>query len=178
MHGTTNRPTLVGQWSLPDVIGLGGGVAGFLAGAVMVLLSPILSWINGVTMWEPPRLIAATVLGASAINETGFALVPVLAGLLIHMLTSVVLGVIFGLVSNRLLHLTTDFGLPVYVGLVYGMLIFFVAYFLILPAINPMLADSPMGPLIAQNVVFGMCLGIFYLLVRPEPYTNTRSRES
>lgn len=170
MYSTATKPTLVGRWALPDVVGLGGAVAGFLAGVVMVLLSPILSWINGVTIWEPPRLIAATVLGPAAMADTGFAAGPVLIGLILHLITSVVLGVIFGLIMHRVLHLTTDFGLPVYAGLVYGLVIFFIAYFLILPTINPMLSDSAMGPLIAQNVVFGMCLGVLYLLVRPVPY--------
>jgi uncharacterized membrane protein YagU involved in acid resistance len=173
MQNTANGRTLVGRRSLPDVAGLGGAVAGFLAGAIMVVLSPILSVLNGITIWEPPRLIAATVLGSSALDSTGFAVGPVLVGLVLHMITSVVLGFIFGLVLNRVLHLTTDFGLPIYAGLVYGMLIFFVAYFVILPLVNPEFANYSMGPLIAQNVVFGIFLGIFYMMVRPKPYTNT-----
>jgi hypothetical protein len=85
-----------------------------------------------------------------------------------------VLGIIFGIVCHRILRLTTDFGLPIYVGLIYGLLIFFAAYFIILPSANPTLvrADTGMGPVIAQNIVFGLFLGIFYMIVRPEPYMN------
>lgn len=177
MQNTANRSTVVGRRTLPDVVGLGGAVAGFLAGAIMVVLSPILSVLNGITIWEPPRLIASTFLGASALDSTGFAVGPVLTGLVIHMITSVVLGFLFGVVINRVLHLTTDFGLPIYAGLVYGMLIFFVAYFLILPPLNPQFANYSMGALIAQNIVFGICLGIFYMIVRHKPYTNTIEQE-
>lgn len=173
MQSVANKPTLMGRWTLPDVVGLGGAVAGFLAGAVMVLLSPILSWLNGISLWEPPRLIAATVLGPAALTGTGFAIQPVLIGLIVHMITSVVLGIIFGIVLNRVLHLTTDFGLPIYVGLSYGLIVFFVAYFILLPFLNPMLRENYIPSLVAQNVVFGMCLGIFYTLLRPVPYTNT-----
>lgn len=173
MQSIADKPTTIGWFHLPDVMGLGGAVAGFLAGAVMVLLSPILSWINGISLWEPPRLIAATVLGQSAISDTGFAVQPVLIGLIIHMLVSVVLGFIFGIVLNRVLHLTTDFGLPIYVGLSYGLIVFFVAYFILLPILNPALRENYIPSLVAQNVAFGMCLGIFYTLVRPKPYMNT-----
>lgn len=177
MQNTANRSTLVRSRSLPDVIGLGGAIAGLLAGAVMVLLSPLLSYLNGISVWEPPRLIASTVLGSTVLNDTGFAAGPVLVGLLVHMLTSVALGVVFGVIVNRVLHLTTDFGLPIYMGLVYGLIIFFIAYFIILPIVNPALTEDYVAALIAQNVVFGMCLGIFYTLVRPKHFTNTVERQ-
>ena len=173
MQSVANKPTALRGRSLPDVIGLGGGVAGLLAGAVMVILSPILSWLNGITLWEPPRLIAATVLGSSSVSSTDFALQPVVIGLIVHMITSLVLGIIFGIVLNRVLHLTTDFGLPIYVGLSYGLIVFFVAYFILLPFLNPTLRENYIPSLVAQNVIFGMCLGIFYTLLRPKPYTNT-----
>lgn len=173
MQSVANKPTAVGGWSLPDVFGLGGALAGFLAGVVMVLLSPLLSWMNGISLWEPPRMIAATVLGSSAVSSTGFALQPVLIGLLVHMVTSIALGFIFGIVLNRVLHLTTDFGLPIYVGLSYGVIVFFVAYFILLPFLNPTLRASYIPALVAQNIIFGMCLGVFYTLLRPQPYTNT-----
>lgn len=173
MQSVANKPTAVGRLSLPDVAGLGGGVAGFLAGLVMVLLSPVLSWMNGISLWEPPRLIATTVLGQSAISSTDFALQPVLIGLAVHMITSVVLGIIFGIVLNRVLHLTTDFGLPIYVGLSYGVIVFFVAYFILLPFLNPAVRQNYIPALVAQNIIFGMCLGVFYTLLRPQPYTNT-----
>lgn len=172
MQSAASKPTVAGS-RIPDIIGLGGAVAGFLAGVVMVLLSPILSWLNGISLWEPPRLIAATVYGGTVLNDTGFAVGPVLTGLVVHLITSIVLGIIFGIVLNRVLHLTTDFGLPIYVGICYGLIVFFVAYFLILPILNPTLRESYIPALIAQNVTFGICLGIFYTLVRPKPYTNT-----
>ena len=142
----------------------------------MVVLSPILSLLTGISVWDPPKLIAATVLGESALSRPGFDLGPILLGGVLHFATSIVLGFIFGIISHRVLRLTTDFGLPIYVGLCYGMLIFFVAYFLILPNVNPAIIQNSagMGPLIAQNIVFGLFLGIFYIWVRPVPYTDTR----
>ncbi len=155
---------------LPDIVGLGGAVAGFLAGVVMIILSPLLSLLTGIGIWEPPKLIAATVLGPAVANTPDFALGPVVIGAMLHLVTSVVLGLIFGIVFNRVLHLTTDFGTPLLLGLVYGLLIFFLAYAVVLPVVNPTLGNSWLAPLIAQNMVFGICVGGFYTLLRPRPY--------
>jgi hypothetical protein len=170
MQGSASKQAFTHRRQIPDVVGLGGAVAGFLAGAVMVLLSPILSLLTGVSVWEPPKIIAATVLGSAAVNTTGFDLVPVITGTAIHFVISIALGAIFGIITHRLLHMTTDFGLPALIGLCYGLIIFFVAYFII-PLINPTVNEYGMAPVIAQNMAFGICLGIFYSLVRPQPYT-------
>ncbi len=155
---------------LPNIMGLGGAVAGFLAGIVMIVLSPLLSLLTGISIWLPPKLIAATVLGPAVANTPGFAFGPVVIGGALHLVTSVVLGLIFGIVFNRVFHVTTDFGTPLLLGLVYGLLIFVLAYAVVLPVLNPMLASSWLAPLIAQNMVFGICLGGFYTLLRPRPY--------
>lgn len=162
--------------ALPDVPALGGAIAGLLAGAVMVLLSPLLSLITNVDIWVPPKLIGATapwIDGATA-TQPGFELMPVLTGTVIHFIVSLVLGAIFGLFF-RSLRLPSDFGLPVLIGLCYGLIIFGVAFFMVLPVINPTLSGSDMGPVIAQNIVFGICLGIFYAAVRPRPYDEGTS---
>src|SRR5215207_5236358 len=134
---TSTRMSRSTRRELPDVVGLAGAVAGFLAGAVMVLFSPLLSLISGVDIWTPPKLIAATVMSPGVVDTPGFVLVPVLVGALIHFATSVFLGFIFGLFFHRLMHLTTEYGMPLLVGLVYGLLTFVVAYGFVLPMLNP-----------------------------------------
>jgi hypothetical protein len=171
MQDSASKQAFTHRRHIPDVVGLGGAVAGFLAGAVMVLLSPVLSLLTGISVWEPPKVIAATIYGSAATSTPGFDLVPVVTGTVIHFVISIVLGIIFGIITNRVLHLTTDFGLPALIGLCYGLIIFFVAYFII-PLINPTVNEYGMAPVIAQNMAFGICLGIFYSLVRPQPYTT------
>ncbi len=174
MRTSATTPPPPAHWTLPDIAGLGGAVAGLFAGAIMVVLSPLLSLITGIGIWEPPKLIAAAVYGPTVMDTPGFSLVPVLVGTGVHFVTSIVLGVIFGLVFHRLFHLTTAFGTPILIGLCYGILIFLVAYFFMLPRINPTLRDSLQAPFVAQNVVFGVCLGILYTRLRPQPYEETR----
>jgi hypothetical protein len=158
---------------VPDVPALGGAVAGFLAGAVMVLLSPILSLVTGINIWVPPKLIGATMPWVDGVAATvpGFDFVPVLTGTVLHFVVSALLGAAFGLFF-RGLRLPSAFGLPVLIGLVYGIVIFLGAFFVALPLINPTLASWTPGPVLAQNIVFGVCLGIFYGMVRPRPYVE------
>ena len=158
---------------LPDSAGVAGATAGLLAGLLMIVLSPALSWLTGIGIWEPAKLIAATIYGPSVTQTVGFVLGPVVAGTAIHIGTSVALGFAFGLVFHGVLNLTTDFGTPLLVGLVYGLLIFVVAYTIALPAVNPTLLGSVLAPFIAQNMVFGVSVGAFFSLLRPNPYVNT-----
>lgn len=162
-------------WRLPDVAGLGVAVAGLLSGLVMIVLSPFLSFVTGIGIWEPPKLIAATVYGSSVLDRPGFVIGPVLVGTAIHLVTSLVLGFLFGLFFHRFLHMTTDFGMPMLFGLCYGLVIFVIAYFLILPVLNVTLLDSSQSPVLAQNMIYGICLGLFYTWLRPEPYDYARS---
>ncbi len=166
---TTRNPFKIRE--LPDIAGLGGAIAGLLAGLVMIIVSPLLSILTGVGIWEPPKLIAATILGPTVLQDAGFVLVPVVIGTVLHVMTATVLGAVFGLVVHRWFHLTTDFGLPIYIGLIYGLLIFLAAYFVILPSINPELRNSDMAPVLVQNMVFGIAVGLFYTFVRPQPYS-------
>jgi hypothetical protein len=176
MQQTATRPAL---FALPDVTGLGGAVAGLLAGIVMILVSPLLSWLNGISMWVPARLIAVAApgYGPEVLEQTGFAVGPIATALVLHLLTSVVLGFIFGVVVHRVLGLTTDFALPVYIGAAYGLIVFFIAYFVILPFANPVMRDSYIGALVAQNVIYGLFLGVFYIMLRPRPYPETLREE-
>lgn len=70
---------------------------------------------------------------------------------------------------------TTDFGMPMLFGLCYGLVIFVIAYFLILPVLNVTLLDSSQPPVLAQNMIYGICLGLFYTWLRLEPYDYATS---
>ncbi len=170
MLHSQSHPVRHRRWFLPDVLGLGGAVAGLFAALLMVLLSPLLSWLSGLSIWTPPKLIAATVYGPRVVATPDFALGPVLTGLGLHVATSIILGLGFGVIYHRLLHLTTAFGMPLLLGLCYGIGIFIGAYFVALPTIDPPLAEAVLAPFLAQNLVFGLCLGSLDGWLRPQPY--------
>jgi len=157
---------------LPDVIGLGGAIAGLAGGVAMAIVAALLSASMGQDIWHEPKRIAVIVYGPAALASSGFDPGPVLVGSLIHLLVAALLGAIFGIVTRRWLHLTSDFGTPVMAGLVYGLLIWMVAYFVVLPLINPVLLEVYTPAFIIQHVVYGVVLGLVYMWLRPEPYQS------
>ena len=157
---------------LPNVVGLGGAIAGLAGGVAMAIVAALLSASMGQDIWHESKRIAAIVYGPAALAVSGFDPGPVLVGSLIHLLVSAVLGAIFGIVTRRLLHLTSDFGTPVMAGLVYGLLIWMVAYFVVLPLLNPSLLEVYTPAFIIQHVAFGVVLGLVYMWLRPEPYDS------
>ena len=172
MQLTISRPILKWDGHISDSAALGGARAGGISGAVLLLLSPLLSWLSGTGVWTMPKYAAALVFGSQALAQPGFDLAPVLAGALVVLAGAIVVGIVFGAVYGRVLRPTTDFGLPMYVGLIYGLLLFMAGYFCLLPTVDPTLLASSTGlvPLLVQTTAYSICLGLFYTLVRPAPY--------
>jgi hypothetical protein len=154
MQQTMRKSVPVYGWRIPNISGLAGAIAGLLSGLTVVILSPIVGWLNG---------IDSNLLGA--LNVTSLAT---------HIAASMLLGAIFGIVYRRALQLTTDFGLPIYAGLAYGIFMFSLAAAGMLPTIDPGLRESSagIGFLMLQYLVFGMSLGVCYLRLRPAPYRH------
>ncbi len=170
MHRAVQTRVVTKSTLLPDVLGLGGALSGLLAGLVMIVLSPALSLLSQINVWQPPKLIAATFFGPSALAGPAFAFGPVVAGTAIHLAVSMALGIVFGLVFHRVFHLTTSFGTPLLLGLCYGLFIFLLAFAVVLPILSPTMSALYQAPMLAQNMVFGVCLGGFYTVLRPNPY--------
>ncbi|HEX5690852.1 MAG TPA: DUF6789 family protein [Roseiflexaceae bacterium] len=159
---------------LPDVVGLGGAIAGLIGGLSMALVGAIISASIGGDIWLESKQIAAIVYGSAAAAQPGFEAGPVLVGTLLHLLISTVLGALFGIVTRRIFHLTSEFGTLLMAGLIYGMLIWLVGYFAVLPAINPLLRETYAPAFIVQHLVYGAVTGLVYTMLRPQPYDTPR----
>lgn len=157
---------------LPNIVGLGGAIAGLAGGLAMSIVAAIISLSLGNDIWLEAKQIAALVYGRAAIAQPGFILGPVVVGTLLHFAMAALLGALFGIVTRRLLRLTSDFGTPVLAGLIYGMLIWLLAYFLILPVLNPVLLETYAPSFIIQHIVYGAVTGLFYMWLRPQPYNE------
>ena len=155
---------------LPDVVGLGGTIAGLGGGLAMAIAGAIMAALFGYDIWLEPKQIAAIVYGPAAIVQPGFVAGPVLVGTLIHFIVAGLFGAIFGIVSHRILHLTTEYGLPVYIGLIYGVWLWVVNYFITLPVLNPALTETYAPSFLIQHMIYGTVTGLLYIWLRPEPY--------
>jgi hypothetical protein len=157
---------------LPDIMGLGGALAGLAGGLAMAIVAALISASMGQDIWHEPKRIAAIVYGPAALATTGFDPGPVLVGTLIHLVVSALLGAIFGIVTRRWLRLTSDFGTPVLAGLIYGLMVWMVAYFIVLPLLNPALLEIYAPAFIIQHVTYGIVTGLVYMWLRPQPYQS------
>ena len=171
MSISTSSPTLRPSVSpLPDIVGLGGAVAGLGGGLAMALVGAAIAAWMGHDIWLEAKQIAAVIYGPAAAAQPGFVAGPVIVGSLLHLIVSALCGAVFGIVTRRMLHLTSDFGTPVLAGLIYGLLLWMVAYFVILPIANPLLLNSYAPAFLIQHVVYGAVTGMLYTWLRPAPY--------
>jgi uncharacterized membrane protein YagU involved in acid resistance len=116
-----------------------GALAGLIAGIVMAIISMIVAASMGAGATMPLRGIAAALFGVDAlVGGMGILVV----GLMIHLAFSVVAGLVFaGIVGN------VRTGVAFAAGIVWGIIIWAVNTFGILPATNPtMSARSAMMP--------------------------------
>jgi hypothetical protein len=155
----------------PDVVGLNGAVAGLCGGVAMAVIAALLTRALDQDIWLQPKAIAGLVLGDVS-STPGFAAVPVLIGTLIHLIVSALLGAIFEIVARRILRLPSDFGTPMLTGLVYGLLTWMVAYFVVVPVLRPQLLAVYAPAFIIQHIVYGMVTSMIYALLRPQPYAS------
>jgi hypothetical protein len=156
------------------VVGLGGAIAGLIGGLSMALVGAIISASVGGDIWLEAKQIAAVVYGSAAAAQPGFEAGPVLVGTLLHLLVSTILGALFSIVTRRLFHLTSEFGTLLMAGLIYGMLIWLVGYFAVLPLVNPLLRETYAPAFIVQHLVYGSVTGLIYSMLRPQPYDTSR----
>jgi hypothetical protein len=155
---------------LPDIIGLGGAVAGLGGGLAMAVVAAIISLIIHADIWQEAKQIAAIVYGSAAVAGEGFVAGPVIVGTLIHLAMSALLGAVFGILTRRVFKLPSDFGAPILAGLIYGLVIWMLAYFIVLPILNPLLLQLYAPAFIIQHVVYGAVTGLLYVWLRPAPY--------
>lgn len=156
--------------------GLGGALAGLGGGLAMAVIAALISLAQGGDIWLEARQIATLVYGGAILAEPGFMPGPVLVGTLLHFLFSALFGAVFGVLMRRVFKLPSDLGLPLLVGLIYGFVIWMLAYFVVLPLLGSPLIQSYAPSFIIQHLVFGMVTGLLYAWLCPAPY-HQRSSE-
>jgi RNA polymerase sigma-70 factor (ECF subfamily) len=137
-----------------------GAIAGLAGGLAMMVAGLLLSLVRGQSIWLPLRCIAALVLGTTAMTDTGFRMAPVAVGMAIHLLTAVMLGILFRLVCQRIGHPPTRAGVPLLVGLAYGLLLWLIAIVCIVPRLDTWLAEIAPLTFFLQHLVYGSVLGL------------------
>jgi len=136
------------NWALP----------GLIAGLVFAMWAMFVGLFTS-TLWAPPQGIAQSIgIGSPGHN---FQLVPFVAGLIGHMMNSIVLGVIFVAIA-RTLRLQSY--AAVVGGMVYGVIVYGAMYWVLLRGVlsstsASFLSANPEWSWIAAHLMFGVVLG-------------------
>lgn len=138
-------------------------IAGLVASIAMAMMEMVVEAFLGTGFWSAPTFIAATVMrGLQAVAiPVSFALIPVVVGMMGHMMNSVILGFLFVAAFGKRLTSQTK---GILYGGAYALAIFFIMWFAVLPLIDPvMLALNPYV-FALSHVVWGAVIG--WMVVR------------
>jgi hypothetical protein len=133
-------------------------LAGLAASLVMGMFEMLYEAVAGAGLWSPVMFIAATVLRSlqGIATPVPFQPVPVLLGLMGHMMNSVILGVVFALLIAP--RLDTRNALLIG-GVVYGAAIFVVMWFAVVPLVDPVMLKLNGLAFAVAHVMWGAVLG-------------------
>ena len=142
-------------------------VAGLAAGAILMLLELLWSIIVvGTDPWMTSHMIAAIVMGPSALQVTDFNVSLIAVALATHY----VLGIVFGLVLAAIIapfHLDSSAGMALAVGAAFGLVLYLFNFYGMV-RLFPWFAEIRGWPTVAAHLIFGMALAFIYrALERP-----------
>ena len=148
---------------------------GLIAGLVFAMWAMVVGLFTS-TLWAPPQGIAQSIgIGSPGHN---FQLVPFVAGLMGHMMNSIVIGAIFIAIA-RALHLHGP-AAPAG-GMVYGAAVYVAMYWVLLRGVlgstsGSFLSANPEWSWILAHLMFGVVLGALaaYGPLRTLHYQSTR----
>lgn len=150
MYGAGVRPSL----ARGSVLGV---AAGLVMGAAAMLVSRL---VLNLPWYAPPRVFATMVMGRAGVaNILEFAWLPFVVGLLVVMGLTGLLGVLFALLLR-----TADRWRVVAAGLFYGLTVWAVLQYGVLPLLFPLVAEKGFPPFWygVAFAVYGLTLGLLF----------------
>ena len=137
---------------------LRAGRAGLIAGLVFAMWAMVVG-IFASNLWAPPQGIAQSV----GIGHQGhdFQFLPLVAGLIGHMMNSIIFGLIFFAIVAAL---KLRGGILVLAGMVYGFAVYLLLYVVVLRGLlsgtsGSFLSSNPEWSWILDHLMFGVVLG-------------------
>lgn len=137
----------------------GGIVAGIVAGLVLAAINVGMNVAEGRDIWPALKGAGIPFLGERA-AQPGFDLEAVLVGAGSHLGISIIWGLLFATLFNGASKLGT-----VALGAVWGVVVWLVMYYLVLPiaGFSELPKMVPMNQAVVMHVLFGVILGIAFL---------------
>lgn len=135
-------------------------LAGIIASIVMGMIEMIYEAVAGAGFWSPVVFIGATVLRSLQAVQipVTFHFWGVVLGLAGHMMNSVIFGVIFAAIFSRS---AASRGTLVVAGALYALVIFFVMWYVVVPAVDPVMLNLNATVFAISHLMWGAALGLF-----------------
>ncbi|MBL0419140.1 hypothetical protein JI739_02150 [Ramlibacter sp. AW1] len=133
--------------------------AGIAAGIVFLMMEMLLVWLAlGQSPWGPPRMIAALVMGKEVLPPpASFSAPIVMTAMVIHLVLSVVYGLILGAIVHRM-----GKGAALVTGAVFGLVVYLANFHLIAPMAFPWFTQAQNWVSVLSHVVFGAVIAAVY----------------
>jgi len=135
-----------------------GALCGFLAGIVFAAFELVAAaaMMGGDAFFMPLRMMGAILLGRDALDPGYSLLAAATAGVVVHLVLSIIYGIVFAIVLGGLRSAMWDSG----IGGAYGLALWIVNFYLIAPWAFPWFLDAnPVVQFVAHTFFFGLPLG-------------------
>jgi len=173
-----NRPSergVMGQPAAPVLVGtedislsgaelLAGAKAGFGAGVAMGLVAIVVSLSYSLGPWVPFNDVSGALVPQLRNLGAVFNAGSVFVGTLVHFSISVLLGILFAAIYSAWLKLTFKLGVPIVIGMAFGIMTWMAARYFVLPLLRTGVYGQP--AFLLAHAVFGAALGGLYPLMR------------
>ncbi len=148
--------------------------AGIIAGLVFMILEMVLvGTVGGESPWGPPRMIAAIAMGDGVLPPPAtFDLVIMMVAMMIHLVLSIILGFVLGWAIS---HFEMSLRTSIVAGIVFGLLIYFVNFYL-MTGVFPWFAMARNMISIFAHAMFGLVLGWAYHAIAQRSRVQGSSR--
>ena len=141
-----------------------GAVGGVIAGLIFPMFEMAMAALQGDDPLAPLRMIGGIALGDQALDP-GFSILSAgAAGIAVHMMLSIVYGVVFGAAAVVVPFIISSSAIAALAGAVLGTLLWVVNFYLIAPIFGwtwfPEMTD-PLVQFVAHAGFFGVPLGLY-----------------
>ncbi|MGF6665052.1 putative membrane protein YagU involved in acid resistance [Paraburkholderia atlantica] len=138
-------------------------LAGVIAGAVFLALGVVLMAVmTGGSLLEPPRMVAAIMLGRGALQSPqSFSIGIVLAAFVVHFGLAIVLALILGLIMTSF-KLDSSMGMASLAGGAFAVVVYLINFYG-MTQFFPWFAEARNGASLFVHIVFGICVANLYM---------------
>ncbi len=140
-----------------------GIIGGIIAGIIFAVSEMVMAVLLGMPAVAPLQMIGAIALGPGVLPPAAPTASTLLAGVIVHMVLSATYGAVLGLIALGLPVLRSSVGVLMGIGLVWGLVLWLVNFYLIAPVAFPWFGmANPVVQFIAHVFFFGGALGYVF----------------